>query len=117
MKLCAFADEASVDLQGQIEALKRNKISLLEIRGVDGQNIKEISYDKIKEIANLRNVSPREVTTSFKARLTKDYGVVIDQIKKELMIKYRVNHGEGKAPNALEAIDTSTGHTVEPSVT
>lgn len=50
MKLCAFADEASVDLQGQIDALKRNNISLLEIRGVDGENIKDISYDKIKEI-------------------------------------------------------------------
>ena len=50
MKLCAFADEASNELRGQIEALKRNNISLLEIRGVDGQNIKEISYDKIKEI-------------------------------------------------------------------
>ena len=50
MRLCAFADEASVDLQGQIDALKRNGISLLEIRGVDGQNIKEISYDKVKEI-------------------------------------------------------------------
>ena len=50
MRLCAFADEASVDLNGQIEALKRNNISLLEIRGVDGENIKDISYDKIKEI-------------------------------------------------------------------
>lgn len=50
MRLCAFADEASVDLDGQIKALKRNKIDLLEIRGVDGQNIKEISYGKIKEI-------------------------------------------------------------------
>lgn len=50
MKLCAFADEASNELRGQIEALKRNNIGLLEIRGVDGQNIKEISYDKIKEI-------------------------------------------------------------------
>ena len=50
MRLCAFADEASVDLQGQIEALKRNNISLLEIRGVDGENIKAISYEKIKEI-------------------------------------------------------------------
>ena len=44
MRLCAFADEASVSLDGQIEALKRNNISLLEIRGVDGENIKEISY-------------------------------------------------------------------------
>ncbi|MBQ7226641.1 MAG: sugar phosphate isomerase/epimerase [Clostridia bacterium] len=50
MRLCAFADEASVDLAGQIAALKRNNISLLEIRGVDGENIKDISYEKIKEI-------------------------------------------------------------------
>jgi sugar phosphate isomerase/epimerase len=50
IKLCAFADEASVDLEGQIKALKRNNISLLEIRGVDGENIKEISLPKIKEI-------------------------------------------------------------------
>lgn len=50
MRLCAFADEASVDLIGQIKALKRNNISLLEIRGVDGENIKQISLGKIKEI-------------------------------------------------------------------
>lgn len=50
MRLCAFADEASNELQGQVEALKRNNIGLLEIRGVDGQNIKGISYEKIKEI-------------------------------------------------------------------
>ena len=34
MKLCAFADEASEKLGGQIDALRRNGISLLEIRGV-----------------------------------------------------------------------------------
>ena len=50
MRLCAFADEASVNLDGQIKALKRNNIGMLEIRGVDGENIKDISYDKIKEI-------------------------------------------------------------------
>lgn len=50
MRICAFADEASNELKGQIEALKRNNIGLLEIRGVDGQNIKEISYEKVKEI-------------------------------------------------------------------
>ena len=52
MKLCAFADEASVELQGQIEALKRNGISMLEIRGVDGENIKDISTKKLYEIKN-----------------------------------------------------------------
>ncbi len=50
IKLSAFADEASNDLQGQIKALKRNDISLLEIRGVDGQNIKDIPHSKVKEI-------------------------------------------------------------------
>ena len=50
MKLCAFADEASNNLQGQIDALKRNNIEYLEIRGVDGQNIKEITYEKVYEI-------------------------------------------------------------------
>ena len=53
MRLCAFADEASADLRGQIEALKRNNISLLEIRGVDGENIKDISHNKIKEIKKM----------------------------------------------------------------
>ena len=53
MRLSAFADEASVDLEGQIKALKRNNISYLEIRGVDGENIKNISFTKIKEIHTL----------------------------------------------------------------
>ena len=50
IKISAFADEADNSLKGQIEALKRNNIEYLEIRGVDGQNIKEISYEKIHEI-------------------------------------------------------------------
>ena len=50
MRLSAFADEASVDLAGQVKALQRNGFTHLEIRGVDGENIKNISYAKIKEI-------------------------------------------------------------------
>ena len=83
--------------------IKGNDVKSLILSDAEQKEQQEL-YDKIKEIANARNISPREVSTSFKARLTKDYGIVIDQIKKELMIKYRVNHGEGKAPNALEAI-------------
>lgn len=52
MRLCAFADEASVQLDGQIKALKRNEIPMLEIRGVDGENIKDISISKIEKIKN-----------------------------------------------------------------
>ncbi len=48
--LAAFADEASPSLSGQIKAMKENGISCLEIRGVDGENIADISAAKAKEI-------------------------------------------------------------------
>ncbi len=50
MKLCAFADEAAESLVGQIAALKRNGISFLEIRGINGKNIKDITTNEVKEI-------------------------------------------------------------------
>ena len=37
--LCAFADEAASDFDGQIKALKENNIPLIEIRKLDGKNI------------------------------------------------------------------------------
>ena len=53
MKLCAFADEASPMLLGQIAALKRNGISYLEIRGVNGKNIRELTRAEVKETAHI----------------------------------------------------------------
>ena len=50
IKLCAFADEADPSLDGQIDALKANGISLLEIRGVDGKNISAVTIEEAKEI-------------------------------------------------------------------
>lgn len=50
MRLCAFADEASAMLSGQIAALQRNGISALEIRGVNGKNIKDIGTHEAKEL-------------------------------------------------------------------
>ena len=46
----AFADEASPRIDGQIDALRRNGMRGLEIRGVDGQNVSEISLDKAREV-------------------------------------------------------------------
>ena len=48
--LCGFADEADPMIDGQIKALSENGISLLEIRGVDGKNISEISCDEAKAV-------------------------------------------------------------------
>ncbi len=55
MRLCAFADEASSELSGQIAALKRNGISCLEIRGVNGKNIKELSHAEVQEVKSALN--------------------------------------------------------------
>lgn len=52
-KICAFADESSPAITGQIDALKRNGIDYLEIRGVDGKNIKDISVEKAKEVRRM----------------------------------------------------------------
>lgn len=48
--IAAFADEAASSLDGQIKAMHENGIRYLEIRGVDGENISDISAQKAKEI-------------------------------------------------------------------
>ncbi len=50
IKLCAFADEAGKELSAQISALQRNGIPFLEIRGIDGKNIADITAAEGKEI-------------------------------------------------------------------
>lgn len=51
MKLCAFADEASVSTEGQIKALLENNIPYLEIRGVNGTNIASLDMVTAKKFA------------------------------------------------------------------
>lgn len=50
IKLAAFADEADGSIDGQIKAMLSNGIDYLEIRGVDGKNISEISIDEAKAV-------------------------------------------------------------------
>ncbi len=50
MKIYAFADEANPMIDGQILAMTRNGLNGLEIRGVDGQNISDISLEKAQEV-------------------------------------------------------------------
>ena len=45
IKLCGFADEADANRLGQIKALTENAIPYLEIRGVDGTNIADLSRE------------------------------------------------------------------------
>ena len=50
MQCFAFADEAAEDLSGQIAAMQRNGLQGLEIRGVDGENVSDLSLEKAREI-------------------------------------------------------------------
>lgn len=43
--LCAFADEAADDLGGQIAALERNNIYAVELRNLNGVNVKDLSAE------------------------------------------------------------------------
>ena len=50
IKIYAFADEASARIDGQIAAMRRNGLDGLEIRGVDGESIADISEAKAREV-------------------------------------------------------------------
>ena len=50
IQIYAFADEANKQIDGQIRAMKRNGLQGLEIRGVDGTNVSEITLEKAKEV-------------------------------------------------------------------
>ncbi len=50
LNIYAFADEASGQIDGQIAAMQRNGLQGLEIRGVDGQNISDITVEKAQEV-------------------------------------------------------------------
>lgn len=50
MKFCAFADEASTSVAGQIAALKRNGFDYLEVRGVNGVNVSKICDGTAREL-------------------------------------------------------------------
>ena len=53
INIFAFADEASPNIEGQINAMLKNKLQGLEIRNVDGENVSNISIEKAKRIKEL----------------------------------------------------------------
>lgn len=55
IKLCAFSDEATDSLSGQIAALHRNDITLTELRSVDKVNVSKLTERQAKEIAKALN--------------------------------------------------------------
>ena len=83
--LCAFADEADSTLTGQIAALNENKISLLEIRGVDGENISQVLKSKAKKIKKQIDESNIKVwsigSPAGKIKFNDDFTSHLDEFK------------------------------------
>lgn len=50
LKIYAFADEADSMIDGQINAMKENRLDGIEMRNVDNVNVSEISDSKAKEV-------------------------------------------------------------------
>jgi len=48
--ISAFSDEAGDGLSEQIKALKRNDLAGMEIRGIDGTNIADLTPQKVREV-------------------------------------------------------------------
>ena len=48
--LSAFADEYSPNFDEQLEGLKKNGVGFMEIRGVDGKNISDLTEDEMKAV-------------------------------------------------------------------
>ncbi len=51
LSLCAFADEAADPIAEQISALRENGIYKIELRSVDGINVKDLTDEKAQETA------------------------------------------------------------------
>lgn len=89
-QLSAFADEADSMLSGQISAMKENGISYLEIRGVDGENIADISAQKAKEIRRQLDDASIKVwslgSPYGKIGIEDDFGSHLEKFKKSLEI-------------------------------
>ncbi len=53
IKLCAFIDEAASNIEEQMIAMKRNNLSLMEVRNINGKNVSAITIEEAKEYQNI----------------------------------------------------------------
>lgn len=85
IRLCAFSDEASKDLEGQIAALERNGIRLTELRSVGKKNVKDLTVKEAEEVRKKLNDSGIEVwsvgSPLGKVDITVDFAEYAETVK------------------------------------
>ena len=88
--LSAFADEYAPEIDRQIEGLKANGIEYMEIRGVDGTNISDITLGKAEEVhAKLKaaGIGVSSIGSPIgKIKLTDDFDAHLDKLRHTIKI-------------------------------
>lgn len=51
IQLCAFSDESNNSFQGQVDALKRNGLTYMELRSVDDKSVAELTIEEAQAYA------------------------------------------------------------------
>ncbi len=91
-RLCAFADEADKSIDKQIEAMLDNGIELFEIRGVDGENISQITFEKAREVRKKLDANGLTVwsigSPYGKIKITDDFAPHLDKFKYGLELSH-----------------------------
>lgn len=90
IKICGFADEADPMLDGQIEALRENGISLLEIRGVNRKSIGDYTIDEAKAVKkklDANGISVWSVGSPYgKTQINESFDNEIEKFKQTLEV-------------------------------
>ncbi|MDO4740957.1 MAG: TIM barrel protein [Eubacteriales bacterium] len=85
-RLSAFADEASPQLNVQIEALQEAGIGMVELRGVNGKNVSALSADEAKEAKRMLDgggIAVSSVGSPYgKIKITDDFAPHLELFKK-----------------------------------
>ena len=84
IRLSAFSDEAGKELSCQIAALKRNNISLTELRSVDGKNVKDLTLDEAREISRELRANGIELSALGSPMGKVDIDVELDEYLKDV---------------------------------
>ncbi|MBR5309325.1 MAG: sugar phosphate isomerase/epimerase [Clostridia bacterium] len=88
--LSAFADEYSSEIDKQIEGLLENGVKGIEIRGVDGTNIADITLEKAEEIKAKFDKAGIKVTSIGspigKIKLADDFEAHLDKLRHVIAI-------------------------------
>ena len=86
--LSAFADEASELLHEQIDAMNENGVEMLEIRGVNGRNISDMTKGEVKAAKYLLDNGGIKVwsigSPIGKVKITDDFDKHFDKFKKTM---------------------------------